>query len=290
MNQFEITGTTRLYCLLGYPAAHSASPMIHNTAFKALSLDCRYLAFEVPPEGLSDAVKGLAAMNAGGFNLTMPHKKAILPLLDTLTEDASLSGSVNTVIHQDGILTGATTDGIGYVRALRENGFDPTGKDIVILGGGGAAESIIVRLALEKASGITVLKRNNASFSETLHFAEKISQHTSCPIEVIPMEDQAEMRERLRKSALLVNATNVGMSPGEMVSLVPESDLFPELFVSDIIYHPRETKLLLDAKKAGCRVMGGLPMLLYQAAEAFRLWTGREMPVAKMPPELLKKI
>ncbi len=290
MNTIEISGTTRLYCLLGYPAKHSVSPFIHNTAFRLLSMDCRYLAFEVPPEKLEDAVKGLLALDAGGFNLTMPHKKKILPLLDGLSEDASLSGSVNTVVNEGGLLTGHTTDGIGYVASLRANDFEPYGKEIVILGSGGAAESIITRLALEKAGSITILKRNNPTMEGTRTFAEKIEKHTGTPVTVVPMEDMSEMRSRIENSQLLINATSVGMAPNESASLVPADFLFPELFVSDIIYHPRETKLLSDAKKTGCRILGGLPMLLHQAAESFRLWTGTAMPLDVMPESLFEKI
>ncbi len=275
----EISGTTTLYALLGFPAKHSISPLMHNTAFAALSLDCRYLAFEVAPECLTDAVNGLRALGAGGFNLTMPHKKAILPLLDDLSEAAALCGSVNTVVNRDGKLTGHTTDGIGYVRALKEARFPVKGKQITLLGGGGAAESVLTQLALERVSGISVFKRKNATFEKTVAFAAKVSGHTHTPIEVLPMEDAVLLKETLQKSDLLINATNVGMAPSEGQSLVPKEDLHPALFVSDLIYHPQKTKLLADAEAVGCPVMNGLPMLLYQGAEAFRIWTGREMPV-----------
>jgi len=275
----EISGTTTLYGLLGYPAKHSISPLMHNTAFAALSLDCRYLAFEVTPENLSAAVSGLKALGAGGFNLTMPHKKAILPLLDDLSEAARLCGSVNTVVNREGYLTGHTTDGLGYVRALAEAGFSLNGKQITLLGGGGAAESVLTQLALESVSGITVFKRNNATFERTVSFAEKVSAHTRTPITVCAMKDAAILRETLRRSDLLINATNVGMAPAEAVSLVPPEDLHPDLFVSDLIYHPKMTKLLRDAAAIGCPVMNGLPMLLHQGAEAFRIWTGKKMPI-----------
>ena len=275
----EISGTTTLYCLLGWPARHSISPLMHNTAFAALSLDCRYLAFEVTPDQLSAAVQGLRALGAGGFNLTMPHKNAILPFLDDLSEAAALSGSVNTVVNENGKLTGHTTDGIGFVRALKEAGFSVREKKITLLGGGGAAESVLTQLALEGVTKISVFKRDNATFQKTAAFAEKVSSHTGTPIEVCPMEDAAALRGILHASDLLINATNVGMSPQEGISLIPADALFSELFVADLIYHPMETKLLADAKKAGCPVMNGLPMLLYQGAEAFRIWTGKEMPI-----------
>lgn len=282
----EISGTTTLYALLGYPAKHSFSPRLHNTAFSLLELDARYLAFEVKPEALPDAVRGLRAIGAGGFNLTMPHKNAILPLLDELSEAARLSGSVNTVVNSGGKLIGHTTDGVGYVRSLREAGLDPTGKRITLLGGGGAAESLIVALSLEHAAQITVMKRNNNTFAATERFAEMVANHTGAAITVLPIEDSALFQNAVADSDLLINATNVGMEPNTDASLVPVDYLRPELFVSDIIYHPRETKLLRDARMVGCKTLNGLPMLLYQGAEAFRLWTGCEMPVEALPDDL----
>lgn len=275
----EISGTTTLYCLLGYPAKHSISPLMHNTAFMALTLDCRYLAFEVAPEMLPAAVQGLRALGAGGFNLTMPHKNAILPLLDDLSEAAALCGSVNTVVNRDGKLIGHTTDGIGFVRALAESGFSAKGKTVTLLGGGGAAESVLTQLALEGVAKVSVFKRENVTFPKTAAFAEKVSSHTGTPIAVCPMENIALLRKTLQASDLLINATNVGMAEQEGTSLIPADALFPALFVADLIYHPAETKLLADAKKAGCSTMNGLPMLLHQGAEAFRIWTGNEMPL-----------
>lgn len=290
MKPYEISGTTRLYCLLGYPARHSASPLIHNTAFRTLSLDCRYLAFEVAPEALPEAVSGLRALGAGGFNLTMPHKNAILPMLDELSESAVLSGSVNTVVNDGGRLIGHTTDGSGYVRSLRAAGFEPSGKRITLLGGGGAAESILVALALEKPAEITVLKRNNQTFLKTEDFARKIKTHTGSSILVRPIEDNDALKDSVTGCDLLINATNVGMAPNEEKSLVPKDLLSPALFVSDIVYHPRETRLLKDAAHAGCKCLGGITMLLHQAADAFHLWTGQEMPLDRIQSDLIRRI
>lgn len=282
----EISGTTTLYCLLGWPAKHSFSPRMHNHAFASCGIDSRYLAFEVPPEQLQAAVSGLRAIGAGGFNLTMPHKNAVIPMLDALSEAAELCGSVNTVVNENGRLIGHTTDGIGFVRALRTAGFEPSGTQITLLGGGGAAESLLTQLSLEGAAQITVFKRNNRTFSDTLRFAEHISEKTGCSIRVLPMEDSDEMRRTIGNSRLLINATSVGMEPHPEQTLIPKEFLFPELFVSDIIYHPLETRLLSDAASVGCDTLSGLPMLLYQGAEAFRLWTGQEMPVEKLSQEL----
>ena len=160
---------------------------------------------------------------------------------------------------------------------------------ITLLGGGGAAESVLTQLALEGVSGVSVFKRENATFEKTVSFAEKVSDHTGTPVTVCPMEDVSLLREKLLSSDLLINATNVGMAPSEGQSLIPPEDLHPDLFVSDLIYHPKQTKLLADAKAAGCPVMNGLPMLLHQGAEAFRIWTGREMPVDLVKEAISKK-
>lgn len=278
----NIIGSTKMICLLGHPVAHSVSPAMHNVAFDALGLDCVYLAFDITPETLSDAINGLKACGARGCNLTMPLKKAVIPYLDALSDEARLSGSVNTLVNDNGILTGHTTDGIGYVDSLKkEEGFDITGKTVTLLGAGGAAESIITQAALSGAKAINVFKRSNATFDTAASFGKRIADATGCNISVLPMEDADALRHSISDSDLLCNATNVGMGD-DTRSLVPKEYLHKDLFVSDIIYHPAQTTLLKDAKSAGCRTANGANMLLYQGAAAFLLWTGCEMPVDKV--------
>ncbi len=293
----RISGSTRLVCLLGSPVAHSISPAMHNAAFKALHLDYVYLAFDVRPgrtpglsgsgveEGASGggnvatALSALRLFGARGCNLTMPLKKAVIPYLDELSEAARLSGSVNTIVIDDGRLIGHTTDGIGYIDSLRmEAGYNVADRIITILGAGGAAESIIVAAALAHAGSIRIFKRRNASFAETAAFAANVAARTGCDIRVIPMDDAAALRDSIAQSSLLCNATNVGMGDDKR-SLVPKEFFHKRLFVSDIIYHPAETTLLREARAAGCRTANGKYMLLYQGAAAFSLWTGKEMPV-----------
>ena len=274
-----ISGTTTLICLLGHPIAHSVSPRMHNAAFDALGLDYAYLAFDVTPDDLPFALRGLRTFGARGCNLTMPLKKAVIPHLDELSDAARLSGSVNTIVIENGKLIGHTTDGIGYVDALKkEDGFDIPGKTITLLGAGGAAESIITQAALSGAKEIRVFKRKNATFANAAAFAGKIADATGCAVSVLPMEDADALRSSIAGSDLLCNATNVGMGD-DARTLVPKEFLHKGLFVSDIIYHPAETTLLSDAKNAGCRTANGANMLLYQGAAAFWLWTGHEMPV-----------
>lgn len=275
----EITGTTRLTALLGSPVAHSISPQMHNEAFRILNLDYRYLAFDVTPADLPKAVAGLASIHIRGFNLTMPHKTAILPLLDELTPAARLAGAVNTVINEDGCLIGHTTDGIGYMQSVKDAGHDIIGKTMTLLGAGGAATAICVQAALDGVAAIHMLKRRNLSWDDTQKFIDTIAKETGCQILLHDITDQDTLRSCMQESAILVNATNVGMSPDTEESVVPADLLFPELIVSDIIYNPRETLLLRQANACGCPTFNGLYMLLYQGAASFECWTGKKMPV-----------
>lgn len=278
----EITGTTRLTALLGSPVAHSISPQMHNEAFRLLNLDYRYLAFDVSPEALPEAVRGLTAIHIRGFNLTMPHKTAILPLVDELTPAAKLAGAVNTVIVEDGTLIGHTTDGAGYIRSLRDVGFRIPGNTMTLLGAGGAASAICVQAALDGAAAIHMFKRKNLSWDDVKKFTAAVTKETHCPIMLHDIDDKTILKRCIAKSAILTNATNVGMAPHTDASVVPPDLLFPELIVSDIIYEPRETLLLRQARQCGCKTLNGLYMLLYQGAASFECWTGEKMPIEQI--------
>lgn len=277
---YEITGRTRLTGLLGSPVAHSISPQMHNEAFRQLGLDYIYLAFDVTPEHLEDAVKGLVAAGICGFNLTMPLKVHILPLLDELTPPARLANAVNTVIIKDGRLTGHNTDGIGYMQSVADAGFDITGKKMTLLGAGGAATAICVQAALDGVSSIDMFKRKNASWDTAEQFCRKITRETNCTVQLYDLNDTPRLAASISDSTILTNATNVGMAPHAEVSPIPDAAmLHSSLIVSDIIYNPKETLLLLQARSMGCPCFNGLYMLLYQGAAAFTSWTGREMPI-----------
>ena len=277
----SITGTTRLTALLGSPVSHSISPLMHNEAFRILGLDYVYLCFDVNEDRLDAAVYGLKQCGIRGFNLTMPCKNRMVKLADRLSPAAGLIGAVNTVVVDDGIMTGHNTDGVGFMRAVRETGFSCSGASIVILGAGGAASAIAVQAALDGAGCIRVFLRSSGRFTQRMSgLAERISRETSCTCTVHDLADQAFLRQAINESTLLINATPVGMAPDTEGSLITDTSLFrPGLFVADIIYNPRETRLLREAAAAGCTVMNGMNMLLYQGAEAFRLWTGHDMPV-----------
>ena len=174
--KYEITGTTRLTGLLGSPVAHSISPQMHNEAFRALGLDYAYLAFDIDPKDLKQAVEGLKLLNIRGFNLTMPHKTAILDIVDTLTPAAILANAVNTVTVEDGKLIGHTTDGIGYMRSVEDAGFSIIGKKMTLLGAGGAATAICTQAALDGVTEIDMFKRKNASWESVLQFTKRMER------------------------------------------------------------------------------------------------------------------
>lgn len=272
------TGSTNLICLLGSPVSHSISPAMHNTAFDALGLDFSYMAFDVSKEDLPTAVEGLKKINCCNFNLTMPLKTAIIPLLDEIDEAAELAQSVNTCVCQDGKLVGYTTDGIGFLQSMKDCGIKYSGTTITILGAGGAATSIITQAAMEGVEKINIFKRKNASFQKVVDFADRLTKSTECDLFVYDMEDMDILNFSLQESDILINSTNVGMGDDDR-SLVPKEFLHPGLTVCDVIYHPAETRLLKDAKACGCKTMNGKYMLLYQGAAAFKLWTGKDMPI-----------
>jgi shikimate dehydrogenase len=272
------SGTTRLTCLLGSPVSHSISPAMHNTAFEALGLDYSYMAFDVTEDKIKEAVDALRLLNCRGFNLTMPLKTAIIPYLDDISESARLAHSVNTCVFENGKLIGHTTDGLGFLEAMKDSDINYKDKVITVLGAGGVATSIIAAAALDGVSKINVFKRKNATFEKTVDFADRITRGTDCDVFVFDMADTTTLEFCLQESDILINGTNVGMGDDDN-SLIPPEFLYKELIVTDTIYHPEYTRLLRDAKEIGCKVMNGKYMLLYQGAAAFKLWTGEDMPI-----------
>lgn len=286
---YEISGHTKLFCLLGSPVGHSKSPAMHNEAFRVLGFNGCYLAFDVKEEELEKAVEGLKILGAKGMNLTMPCKNAMVPLCDRLSPAAKICGAVNTVVVEDDhTLTGYTTDGAGFFRSCKEEGLKIKGKKMTILGAGGAGTAVFVQAALDGAEEISVFSRTDSPFApRTRQVAAALNEQTGCKVQIFGYEDSVLKRE-IRSSQLLVNATNIGMAPYEDGCLIPDSSFFyPGLMVADIIYNPLETRLVKMAKEAGCRAFGGKNMLLYQGAEAFRLWTGKDMPVEEVRAKLV---
>ncbi len=281
----KITGQTRLICLLGSPVSHSISPAMHNEAFQHFGLDFAYMAFETNTDTLASTVATLKNINARGFNLTMPNKTKMVELCDHLSLAASISESVNTVVNDNGVLTGYTTDGVGFINAAKNAGFDLIGKKLVLLGAGGASTAIMVQAALDGVAEITVFSRRSGSYAHANKIIMRLKEHTTCRIQLYDYSDLSLLKDAIDASDILVNGTNVGMSPNCDDCVIPDESYFHKgLIVSDIIYNPRETKLLSMAKSCGCHTFNGMYMLLYQGAEAFKLWTGKEMPI-----ELIKQ-
>ena len=277
-----ITGHTRLTALLGSPVAHSISPLMHNEAFHLLDLDYTYLCFDVTEDTLPTAVAGLKACGIRGFNLTMPNKNKIVELLDDLSPAARLIGAVNTVVNDDGHLTGYNTDGVGYMQAVKDAGYDITGKTITVMGAGGAATAICAQAALDGVKKIHIFARDTSRFwSRTQKLVKNINSTLPCEAVLHENKDLTALAQAISESALLLNATSVGMAPNAEGTIIENTGLYhPDLIVSDVIYNPRETRFLREAREAGCRTFNGMYMLLYQGAEAFRLWTGQDMPIA----------
>lgn len=276
----RITGHTVLTGLLGSPVAHSISPMMHNEGFRQLGLDYAYLAFDVGIDNLKTAVDGLKALGVRGFNLTMPNKNLMAEYCDKLSPAAEIIGAVNTVVNDHGVLTGYTTDGIGYMQAARDAGFDLTGKTMTLLGGGGAATAICVQAALDGLKEIRVFNIKDAFYPRLQTLIDRIHDRTDCKVTLDDLADKEALKKSIETSHILVNGTSVGMSPNTEGCLIDNLSVFrPDLIVSDVIYNPEETKLLRLAREHGCQTFNGLYMLLYQGAEAFKIWTGQDMPI-----------
>jgi quinate/shikimate dehydrogenase len=279
----RIDGRTKLLGLLATPIGHSLSPAMHNMSLRKLGLNYAYMAFEVGNQQLADVVTGMRALNVRGFNVSMPNKTKILPLLDELSPAAQFAGAVNTVVNEDGKLIGHITDGTGYMRALKEAGINVSGKKMTLLGAGGAATAIAIQAALDGVGEISIFNRDDEFFERALKNAQIINeemQDVKCKATVYRLENLEALRDEISKSDIVTNATGVGMKPLEDQSLIPDSLwLRPELIVSDVVYIPRKTRLLEMAEAVGCQTLNGLGMMLWQGAKAFEIWTGHEMPV-----------
>lgn len=279
----RITGHTELIGLIATPIRHSSSPTMHNEAFAKLGLDYAYLAFEVGTEELEDTVKGFRAMKVRGSNVSMPNKTVVHKYLDKLSPAAELCGAVNTIVNDDGVLTGHITDGIGCMSALKDAGVDIIGKKITILGAGGAATAIQVQAALDGVAEISIFNKKDKFFENAEKTVEKLNSKTNCKVALYDLDNLDKLKEEIASSVLFINATGVGMKPLEGITYIPDTSFFrPDLTVLDIVYAPRETALLKLAKSAGCRTLNGLGMMLFQGAAAFKMWTGKDMPIDYM--------
>ena len=280
----KIDGYTRLAAVVANPIKHSISPFIHNSAFEATNTNGVYLAWEVDAAELAETVANIRRYQMYGINLSMPYKEQVIPYLDQLSEEACLIGAVNTVVNREGTLIGYNTDGKGFFKSLPS--FKISRKRMVLLGAGGAAKAILAQAILDGVSQISVFVRSS-SMEKTRPYLEKIQNATGFRVDLFALEDVQDLQDSITKADLLVNATSVGMDGSSQP--IPTSIVLPEkLLVADVIYQPFETPFLKWAKEQGNQSINGLGMLLYQAAEAFELWTGKEMPTDQIW-ELLKQ-
>jgi len=266
----RVSGSTKTVGVIGWPVAHSLSPAIHNAAFAAMGLDWVYLPLPVHPLHLATALGGMASMGFAGANVTMPHKAAVAGLVDELSDDARRLRAVNTIVCDGERLRGANTDTPGFERFLRlDVGFDPSGRDVLIFGAGGAGRACALALAREGASSITVAAREPARVEDV-----------EAALDGVPTDIRAVAFDRAVsvRAELIVNATPLG-SRGESLPVPP---LGPDMLVVDLLYHPTVTPLQLEARGAGATAFGGIGLLLHQAALSFEIWTGQQPPLEVM--------
>ena len=283
----NITAKTKIVGIFGYPIGHTISPVMHNAAIKALGLDMVYLPFEVKPSELREAIKCIKSIGIIGVNITIPHKEAVIKFIDDVSEEARHIGAVNTIVNKDSRLIGHNTDGYGYITSLKEEcNFNPKGKNIAILGAGGAARGILVALSVKKPKTIIIANRTLArAISLIKAFKGKFPE---TKFEAVDLNKDI-LKKYFKDIELLINTTSVGMKKNETVEIPLE--LLPKTaVVSDIVYNPLETLLLKKAKKLGLTTHSGLGMLVHQGVKSFKLWTGMDAPIEVMRKAALKAL
>lgn len=275
---------TLLFGVIGDPVRHSRSPVMHNRAFAETGFNGVYAAFHVTPERLGEAIAGMRALGFGGLNVTIPHKVAVMDFLDDIDESARAAGAVNTIVHREGRLIGYNTDGIGYVRSLKEEAEpDLEGKTVVVLGSGGAARGIVWALAREKPARIVLANR---TAEKAVMLAERF-RNAPAAVEAVPWEALPRV---CAEADIVVNTTPVGMAPRTEETPIDPAWLRPGAVASDIVYNPMKTAFLAGAEARGCRIHGGLGMFVYQGACAFEYWTGLPAPVQAMREAVLASL
>ena len=269
----NINGRTKITGIFGYPIEHTLSPAMHNAAFEDLNLNYCYVPFLVHPDLLEKAVAAIKAMNICGLNITIPHKEKVMPFLDEVNEEASFIGAVNTIVNSDSKLTGYNTDGRGFMQSLSENGISTEGKEIVIIGAGGASRAISYYLS-QKAKALFLYDIDKGKVGKLADDLKKIRKNVSV----------AEDISIIDRFDVIINATPLGLKKEDPLPL-NTSRLRKEQIVCDLIY--KKTRLLEQAEEKGCITLDGLGMLLWQGIFAFELWTGKRPPVAIMRNALI---
>lgn len=291
----RISGKTRLLGVIGTPIEHSGSPVMYNFCFNYYGLDCVYLAFDCDASQVKETLDAVRRLNMRGVNVTMPCKQEAYRNMDRLSPVAGFIGAVNTVVNDNGVLTGHITDGMGVVLDLKDHGHSIKDKDIVLLGAGGAATAIMAQCALDGARSVTVFNRGTQALEKARAIgAHMMAEGVACRLSFYPSAETRLMHDKIRQADILINATSVGMRPAaEGRSLVTDMTVFRrELVVYDVVYNPPVTKLMQDALAHGCQkenVIGGKGMLLWQGAGAFRLYTGLDMPARELKKFLAER-
>ena len=275
----------KIFMLIGDPVKGTLSPAMFNAAFQTLRLNWAYVAVAVPERLLPDAIGGIKAMNIAGFNVTVPHKIAVMNLLDELDESAEAAGAVNTVKNRREKLIGFNTDGEGALRALRAKVGNPKGKRVILLGAGGAARAIAFSL-VKAGAELTIANR---TVPRARALAGTIEQSLGVKVRSIPLS-RPNLAGAIKAADILINSTTVGMYPDTNKTLVTSNMMHRDLVVNDIVYKPPQTRLLREAKLAGARTVDGLGMLLLQGALAFEIWTGKPAPIKVMSSAIKREL
>jgi len=280
-----ITSDVRVAGVFGYPVGHSLSPQMQNAALRAAGVPCVYLAFNVRPEALEAALRGAAVMGMAGMNLTVPHKVAAAAFMDRLSEEADRLGAVNTVVFEGDRLVGHNTDGVGFAKSVEEAGLGLGGCRAVVYGAGGAARAVVCAI-LQHGGSVTVVNRTAERAWDLVAYMRKRLDLVGGASAA--RSGSVEEAEALACADLVVNATSAGMIPKADTLPPVRLDLLREgMLAMDLVYRPRQTWFLAAAAKAGCQTINGVPMLVHQGAESFRLWFGIEPDVAAMKRAVL---
>ena len=285
----NVAGTTAVYGVIGDPIGHTLSPRMQNRAIEAMGIDAVYVPFRVPAGEVGYAIRGVRALSIGGLNVTVPHKTAVIPHLDRLTEAARAIGAVNTILRDGDALVGENTDVYGFLECVTTyGGIDRFPETVCVLGAGGAARSVVYACSFRpEVREIFVVNRTLARAEE---IAGSFSGVGTARISAFPA-DQAVLRRVVPESGIIVNTTTLGMKPDVDSSPIPEPGLIqPGQIVCDIIYTPARTRLLREAEERSARTVGGLAMLAAQGARSLSLWTGRDAPIDVMMDELRRAI